>query len=311
MSSKTLVLAAVAAGCVGAAGVGGFLAVRMAAGDRAEGAVAAEKLPAATPTATRAADIKPTAPVRPAAARSSSAATDPVRQDRKTPPAPPAISDAASAPSLPVTMPIDPPATVPVTTTTPPAVETTPVPEPTKPRFEELTLKEDSVIGIRLDSAISSETAKVEDKVIARVSRDVTVDDHTAIPAGSRLEGVVTTVERGGKFKNTARLGIRFTSLVLADNSRVAIQTDTVLREGSSPGNEATAKVGASAVLGAVIGGLIGGKKGAAVGAGAGAAGGGAAVAAGGRNDATFPAGAALTVKLTAPVTLLIERDER
>ena len=185
------------------------------------------------------------------------------------------------------------------------------MPEPTKPRFEELTLKEESVIGIRLDSAISTQSAKLEDKVIARVSRDVSVNGRTAIPAGARLEGVVTVVDRGGKFKNTAKLGIRFNSLVLADNTRVPIETEVLSREGSSPGNEATAKVGAGAVIGGLIGGLIGGKKGAAVGAATGAAGGSAAVAAGDRNDVTLPAGTARTVKLTAPVTLTIERDER
>jgi len=311
MSSKALVLAAVAAGCIAAAGVGGFLAVRMTAGDRAEGAALTARPEGTAPVALRTSDIRPAATSRETSVSRSPAGTGAVRQERRTPLAPPPATEtiATQAPQTATTA-IDPPVTTPAATP-PPVIEATPVPEPAKPRFEELTLKEDSVIGIRLESALSSETAKIEDKVTARVSRDVTVNDRAAIPAGALLEGMVTTVERGGKFKKAARLGIRFTSLVLADNSRVAIQTETVMREGSSPGNEAASKVGASAVLGAVIGGLIGGKKGAAVGASAGAAGGGAAVAAGGRNDAAFPAGAALTVKLTAPVTLLIERDER
>jgi hypothetical protein len=143
------------------------------------------------------------------------------------------------------------------------------------------------------------------------VTRDVTVSGRTAIPAGARLEGYVSAIDRGGKFKSVAKLSIRFTALVLADNTRVTIQTEPLSREGDSPGNEATAKVGAGTVLGAVIGGLIGGKKGAAVGAGAGAAGGSAAVAAGGRNSVTIPAGATLTVKLTSPVTLTIERESQ
>jgi hypothetical protein len=201
--------------------------------------------------------------------------------------------------------------TVPVPVTATPVTEIpTPVESTPRPRLEELTVKEDSVIGISLETALSSETARVEDKVIARVTRDVTVNGHTAIPAGARLEGSVTAVERGGKFRNAARLSLKFTSLVLADNTRVTIQTEALSREGEGPGSEATAKVGASSVIGAVIGGLIGGKKGAAVGAGAGAAGGSAAVAAGGRNSVNLPAGTSLTVKLTSPVTVLIERGE-
>jgi hypothetical protein len=53
---------------------------------------------------------------------------------------------------------------------------------------------------------------------------------------------------------------------------------------------------------------VIGGKKGAAIGAGAGAAGGTAIVAKGGRNEAVIPVGALLTVRLTSPVKVTIER---
>jgi hypothetical protein len=165
-------------------------------------------------------------------------------------------------------------------------------------------------MGIHLDTVVSSDTAKVEDKVTARVSRDVMVAGRTAIAAGSKLEGNVTLVERGGKFKERARLGIRFTTLVLPDNTRLAIQTETIFRDGDSPGNEASAKVGASAAIGAILGAVIGGKKGAAIGSAAGAAGGTAAVAAGDRNNAVFASGSPLTVRLTSPITVMIERQQ-
>ncbi|HEX7778510.1 MAG TPA: hypothetical protein VF424_04695 [Vicinamibacterales bacterium] len=194
----------------------------------------------------------------------------------------------------------------PVTVPEPP-----PVREPEKPKFEEVTVKSDSVIGIRLDTAISSETARVEDRVTARVSRDLTVDNRVAIPAGARLEGNVTLVERGGKFKERARLGIRFTTLVLADGTtRLPIETETIFRDGDSPAAEATTKIGATAVVGAILGGIVGGKKGAAIGSAAGAGGGTAAVMAGGRNAATLPAGTPLTVRLTSPVAVLVEREQ-
>jgi len=180
--------------------------------------------------------------------------------------------------------------------------------EPPKPRFDELTVAENSVIGIHLDSTISSETARVEDKVTAHVTRDVVVGGRTAIPAGAKLEGNVTLVQPGGKFKDRARVGIKFTSLVLPDNTHQPIQTEALFRDGESPTGEATAKVGPSVVIGTIVGAMVGGKKGAAIGAGAGAAGGTAAVAAGGRNDAVFAAGSPLTVRLTAPLTVLIER---
>ena len=183
-------------------------------------------------------------------------------------------------------------------------------PPPAKPRFEEVTVREDAVIGIRLESAVSSETARVEDRVTARVSRDVTADGRTAIPAGATLEGTVVFVEQGGKFKERARIGIRFTTLVLADNVRLPIQTDTIFRDGEAPAPEATSKIGAAAVVGTILGAVIGGKKGAAIGGAAGAAGGTATVAAGGRNEATMATGAQLTVRLTAPLTVLVERQQ-
>jgi hypothetical protein len=227
----------------------------------------------------------------------------------------PAPAGASSAPTTPpvstppaATLPATiPPPAPPATVTTQP--EPLPPPPPAKPRFEELTIGENAVIGIRLETALSSATARVEDRVTARVSRDVTVDGRTAIPAGAKLEGTVVAVEKGGKFKDRARLGVRFTSVVLADNLRVPLQTETIFRDGDSPAPDATSKIGASAVVGAILGAVIGGKKGAAIGGSAGAAGGTAVVMNGDGNPATIAAGSPLTVRLTAPVTVTIDKD--
>ena len=69
-------------------------------------------------------------------------------------------------------------------------------------------------------------------------------------------------VEHAGKFKDRARLGIRFHSLVLADGTRMSMQTETIFRDGDSPTGPAASKVGASAVVGGIIGAVVGGKKG-------------------------------------------------
>jgi hypothetical protein len=181
---------------------------------------------------------------------------------------------------------------------------------PLTPAVDERTVPTASVIGIRLDTSVSSETARVEDRVTARVTRDVTIDGETVIPAGAQLAGTVTLVERGGKLRDRARIGVRFDTLTLASHERLPIQTETIFRDGESPSNEASSKIGASAVVGTILGAVIGGKKGAAIGAAAGAGGGTAAVMAGGRNEAAIPAGALLTVRLTAPVTVLVPHDQ-
>ena len=88
------------------------------------------------------------------------------------------------------------------------------------PQFEEVVLPTSSVIGLQVETALSSERARIEDRVEARVTRDVVADGRVAIPAGSRVIGSVTLVDRGGKVKERARLGIRFHTLVLADGTR-------------------------------------------------------------------------------------------
>jgi hypothetical protein len=234
------------------------------------------------------------------------------------------VSPPLVAAPAPIAVPEQPPAAMPVTpppVTAPPATDVTvaalpaaePVPVPVAPRgpqFLEMVLDADTVIGIRLESTLSSQTAHVEDKVTAVVTRDVTVADRTVIPAGTMLDGIVQSVEAGGKFKTQPRLGIRFNRVLLPDNSRVSIQTEPIFREGESPANEAAAKVGASAVVGGILGALIGGKKGAAIGAGAGAAGGTAVVAAKDPSAVVMSAGTLLTVRLTAPAKFTVQKDE-
>jgi hypothetical protein len=181
-------------------------------------------------------------------------------------------------------------------------------PEPALPEFEELVIAGDSVVGLQIDTAVSSETARLEDKVVAHVTRDVKVGDKVAIPAGARAQGEVTLVERGGKLHERARLGVRFTSIVLADGTTLPITTETIYREGQSPTRESATKIGAGAIAGTIIGGLLGGGKGAAIGGAIGGGAGSAAVLAGGRNPATISAGSPVTVRLQEPATVTVER---
>jgi hypothetical protein len=301
-----------------AAAAGGFLAIRMNDADRAIATVGAPNPPVHSVTEDVKLPLAPRqTPAPPTPARTAMAATA-SKTPTVPPPAPATAPPPAGSPDQPAILPsVTPP---PVTTAPPTEVPVTAAPTvadpapvavaPRIPRFEELVLDADSVIGIRLESTLSSQTAHVEDKVTAVVTRDVTVADRTVIPAGTMLDGVVQSVEAGGKFKTQARLGIRFNRVLMPDNSRVSIQTETIFREGESPANEAAAKVGASAVVGSIIGGLIGGKKGAAIGAGAGAAGGTAVVAAKDPNAVVMPSGTLLTVRLTAPAKFTVQRDE-
>jgi len=261
--------------------------------EQSEGVVAEPPVPVAPPKRAEAAPAPVSRPAAPAPARRAPAAAPrhdapPAAQAPAPPPrneAPIAIAPAAIADNQ-ASKSVDPPG----------------------PVYEELVVSAQSVIGLQMESSVSSEHAQVEDPVVARVTRDVKVGDRVAIPAGAKANGNVTVVERGGRLREKARLGIRFTSIVLADGTRLPIDTETIYREGDSPGRESSAKIGGGAIGGAIIGGILGGAKGAAIGGSVGAGAGTAAVMAGGRNNATLASGAPVTVRLEEPVTVTVER---
>jgi hypothetical protein len=303
------------AACVTAGAAGSYLAVRgngetasepvQAAAPEAPPAVEQSEavLPEAAPPAEAPASAPPLAPVRgvpkpvPAERPARAAATP-----RPAPPVPPSPPQPA-APSREATLATIPAPSIPENQSQPSRAI-----EPPAPVLEELVVAAQSVIGLQMETSVSSETARVEDEVVARVTRDVKVGDRVVIPSGARAQGSVTLVERGGRMRERARLGVRFTSIVLADGTRLPIHTETVMREGDSPGRESAAKIGGGAIGGAIIGGLLGGAKGAAIGSTIGAGAGGTAVMAGGRNPATLTAGSPVTVRLEDPVTVTVER---
>lgn len=176
------------------------------------------------------------------------------------------------------------------------------------PQVEELIISADSVVGLQVDTPVSSENAQIEDDVEARVTRDVVVGDQIAIPAGTRVMGSVVLVEQAGKIQGASRLGVRFHTVVLDDGIEVPLVTETVYREGKSKGGASAGKIGGAAVGGAILGAIFGGRQGAAIGGAAGAAGGTAAAMAGDGQPATLPAGATVTVRLSQPATVTVER---
>jgi hypothetical protein len=308
--------------CIGAAGAGGYIATRHNTAD--EAAAAPQAVVAPQVAVPQVADTAPPA-VEPQAAAEplpktltapqATRATD--NERRRVQPAVnrPDQRKANTRTSTPdagiVAEPISAPA--PELPSTPVADEPQIIqphaPEPPIKTFTELIVPGDSVIGLRIDTPLSSEQARIEDRIDARVVRDVSVAGTTAIPAGSRVIGTVVIVERGGKFKESARLGIRFHTLLTPDGEEHPISTDTIFRYGDAPGNGTAAKIGGGAVAGAILGAIIGGGKGAAIGASTGAGAGTVAVATSDRSIATFPAGAEITARILAPISITVEHD--
>ena len=326
MNSKVLAVGLLVAGCITAAAGGAYFAVRQ--NGSTEPPAVPSAAPAAPPSVQPVAETEALVGKREKPAEAPEAA--PVPETPSAPPAPkpearrerpiPSMNpnrSAAEAPqraSAPLPLPAErPQERTPVTT--PPPVEPVPdvrvpdtPPAPPEPQFEELVVPASSVIGLQVETPLSSERARVEDRVDAHVTRDVTSAGRVAIPAGSRVIGAVSLVERGGKMKGAARLGVRFHTLVLADGREVPLRSEAVYREGDSPGNESARKIGGATIGGAILGAIMGGGKGAAIGGAAGAGAGSAAVMAGGRNAATLPAGTVVNVRLSALATIEVEK---
>jgi type IV secretory pathway VirB10-like protein len=336
MFSNRLAFAALALACIAAAAGGGFLASRqntVPAPAMAQSPTSATPATGAAPTTAPTSlataerpvqeteavvgDTKPQAPsAKSSGAKRAEKPREAAKSARATSSQPPPLtstwpSSAGSQAPAPQP-PLAPPAPAPVEAASTPRSEEhvvqPPAPEPPPKTLEELIVSRDSVIGVQMENRISSDTARVEDRVEARVTRDVKVGDRVAIPAGSHAVGSVTLVERGGKFKERARLGIRFHTLVLADGTRLPINTETIFREGEAPGNGSAAKIGGGAVGGAILGAILGGAKGAAIGATTGAGAGTAAVMAGDRSAAVLQPGTPLTARLNQPVTVTTEK---
>lgn len=346
MEFNKLVFAGLSVGCLAAAAGGSYLAVRHSqpahALESAPPVAAPSANPAnpAAPVTESEGVIAPEAP-RPETSRPEAPREPAMRAPAVSRPAAPATRTARAtpAPARPSTRTESVPAVVDTTASNGPArtaasapadttgtmwetrpsvqpsapdyreAEPAPPPPPPAPEFVDLTVPSDAVLGLQIERTISSELARLEDRVDARVTRDVRVEDRVAIPAGATVRGSVTEVDRGGRVKGKARLAIRFHTIVLADGTQLALRTDPVIREGQSPGGESAAKVGGAAVGGAILGAILGGGRGAAIGGAVGAGAGTAAAMANDRNPATLMAGTTVTVRMQAPVTVTVQKE--
>lgn len=158
-----------------------------------------------------------------------------------------------------------------------------------------------TIIPLRMEGHLSSRDSQISDPFTASVIHDVELDGRGVppvidkgdrqliIPAGSRVEGHVTAVDRAARMSRAGTIAITFDRLVFPGGTSIPIDgtltsldgesredledfDDDDRIEGSSQGRRAIVFIGAGAGAGAVIGAIMKGGKGAAVGAGVGAA---------------------------------------
>jgi hypothetical protein len=178
-----------------------------------------------------------------------------------------------------------------------------------------LSLPAGTPLNVRLQKTLSTQTSKRGDNFTGYVTTPVVDHGRVVIPAGSTIEGHVTTVREHRRIKGKATIGIRPDAVVLPSGERYplnAVLVDTNLRDGSDVNEEGQFKgpghdgsdlrdllIGSGGGLG--IGILSGGAKGGLIGAGIGATASGVYWLVKTRS-ATLPAGTLLTMELERPL---------
>jgi len=145
----------------------------------------------------------------------------------------------------------------------------------------------------RLQTSLSSATAKVEQRFEATTMIDYVVNGTVVVPAGSLLRGFVSSVRPAGRVDRRGSLTLSFDELRIGNRSyqmRAAVTQAIDAKFG-----EDTRRIGAGAVAGAIIGGIFGGGRGALLGV---LVGGGGTIAATDGTDVELPAGTILRVRL-------------
>jgi len=177
-----------------------------------------------------------------------------------------------------------------------------PLPPPARPssgRANEIPVGTE--FDVRLQSALGSGTAQVEDKFEATTMVDLPDDrGNVLVPAGSVVRGIVSSVTKATRTERTGKLTVAFDRVTV--NGRAYPFRGTVTQAIESEGIKGEkAKLGIGAGAGAILGAILGGAKGALAGV---LIGGGGTLAATEGNDVDLPQGTVLRVRLDAPLQL-------
>lgn len=227
-----------------------------------------------------------------------------LREPRETPaPAPKPRTRPAPAPR-PVPEAAEPetaaPAEEPAPLPAPPAEEPAP-PEPAPQAVTTtVTLPAGTQLDVELTRTLASNTNAPGDAFRVRVDRDVMEDGVVAIPAGSEILGEVTDAVPLKKIGGQARLGLRFTDLVLPSGKTVPIHA-SFLQEGRNETGRDAATIGGAAAGGAILGRILnkgGRSKGSILGAIIGAAAGTAIASRTPGEEVVLPQGSVVTLRL-------------
>lgn len=154
-------------------------------------------------------------------------------------------------------------------------------------------------MDVRLQTALSSATAKVEQRFEATTLVDYKLGGQVRMPAGTIVRGFVGSVRAAGRVERKGSLTLAFDEIILPRGpSRLRA---SVMQALDGKMSEDVSRIGTGAAVGAIIGGLIGGGKGLLVGV---LVGGGGTIAATDGSDVNLPIGTVLRLRVDAPLEI-------
>ncbi len=156
-------------------------------------------------------------------------------------------------------------------------------------------------MDVRMQTAISSATAKVEQRFEATTLVDVMVAGKLVIPSGTLVRGFVSSVRPAGRLERRGSLTLSFDEMVIG-GKRPPMRASVVQALDGKMGDDA-GRIGVGAAAGAILGGILGGGKGMLAGI---LIGGGGTMAASDGANAELPPGTILRIRLDQPLEVTV-----
>jgi hypothetical protein len=155
-------------------------------------------------------------------------------------------------------------------------------------------------MDVRLQTALSSNTATAEQRFETTTVVDLMQGDRVLVPAGSTVRGIVRSVEEAGRVDRKGSLTLAFDQVTV--NGREYPMRAMATQVFESRGiREEVGTVGAAGAVGAIVGGIIGGLQGALIGA---VVGSGGVIAATEGKDIELPAGSIIRIRLDSALQI-------
>jgi hypothetical protein len=166
-------------------------------------------------------------------------------------------------------------------------------------------LPSQSVITGTLEQSVNSRTSQVGDPFVIDVQAPYPADDQRY--QGAKVYGHVSTVTHAGGMKK-GRVDLAFDRMTLVDGTTAAVQGQVLSVDAQGNRANSTTKTIVGGVVGQIVGNYIGKHIGTDVGGAIGAVGGALYGASTGQN-VTVPQGSTVSMKTTAPATVLSRRQ--